>query len=634
MSFAADGGVPAGPLLAEDARALTRLLRRSLGRGFRLVVIEVATPRLRQRLAAWLRAEVEPLAGQVIALDVASLPGENLWSELGERLWSELGERLDQVGVERERMVLALHGFQEAARGQPDEKAGLYRQLNVQRDLFVRDLGGFWVLLIHPQGSRKLQDIAPDFCDFASLWIRAPGSGRTIDLPTLRVTRDAVGAVLGDHDEPQPDLLQEAHEAIAAAHYIEARDLLTRFELAAGSDSEDEGHALCLRARLELARGNLDAARRAGERALVWSTARGDRAKPETAEALHLLAGVLEAQGHYEQARAAIEHSLAIKQEIYGNQEHPSVAASLHELARIHAALGHTEEARSLLERALKIHQSPGAIAASLHELASVLRRQGDYDGARRALERSLEIETQALGTELHPTVATILHSLAQVLHARGDLDGARQHVERSLEIEAEVHGTELHPSVAASLTELAAILREQGDLDGARRTIERALEIDAQVFGTQTHPTIAATLHELAQVLREQGDLDGARRTLERALEIVLEVFGTELHPDVAAILQGLAVLLADRGELDEAAASFERALGIETHIQGPDHHVTCITEVGFAELLLDMGERARAEALLRHARPLLASSLGPANFWVQKADALLERRARTTPT
>src|SRR5690554_6260287 len=103
-----------GPLAAEDARALSRLLRRTFGRGFRLVVIEVATPRLRQRILEWLGAEVEALRGEVLELDVGALPGQNLWSELVERL-----EQRDQ-GVERERVVLALHGFQAAARGQPD----------------------------------------------------------------------------------------------------------------------------------------------------------------------------------------------------------------------------------------------------------------------------------------------------------------------------------------------------------------------------------------------------------------------------------------------------------------------------------------------------------------------------------
>jgi len=618
MAIAAEHDPSTEPLAAEDARALTRLLRRGFGRGFRLVVIEVATPRLRRRLLEWLRAEVEALDGNVVELDVTSLPGENLWSELG--------ELVEREGTTRDRALLALHGFQEAAGGQPDERAGLYRQLNVQRDLFVRDLGCFWVLLIDPHGSRNLQDIAPDFCDFTSLWITAKDF-RVRGGPTLPMSPQVVPAIAADPEEPRSELLRQAAEAITAGRYVEARDLLTRFELSADVGGEDEGDALRLRGRLELARGNLDAARSAARRALAWSHARGETGAAQAASALLLLGRVAEAQGRYEEARELLERSIEARRKLSGTRGDVDVADALYELARVHTALGQTAEARRLIERALELHEAPHAVAASLHELARVLRMEGDYAGARRALEQALELELQSFGTKLHPVVAVTLHSLGQVLHLQGDLDAARRHVERSLEIDASVLGTELHLSVAASLHELATILREQGDLVGARHKLERSLEINAQVRGTQSHPDIAATLHELAQVLRKQGDLDGARRKLERALEIEVEAFGTELHPSVATILHSLAVLLDEQGERAEAIAAFERALHIHARVQTPEHPSTCMTEIAFARILLDEGERERAEGLLRHARPILASALGSAHAWVQTADALLER-------
>ncbi len=612
-----------GPLQREDALALRRLLRRSFGRGFRLVVIEVATPRIRRRIVEWLRGELEAFDAELLELDVGSLAGENLWAELGERLAPD--------GVER--LLLALHGFQEAVHGKPSEAAGVYRQLNVQRDLFVRDFGCFWVLLIHPYGSRKLQDIAPDFCDFSSLWIQAHDD----EIAELRgdgpplMTSSSVRSVT--QSEPQSALLKLASEEIAAGHYVLARDRLTRFELETETKSEDQGHALRLRGRLELGRGDLDAAHRAAERALAWSLVRGEPGKLERADALHLLGSVLEAQGRYSEARSSLEHSIALKQEIYGTQDHPSIARSLHELARVHSREGDTSTARSLFSRALKLVDTPEAQAAISHELASVLRAEGDYSGARRALEQSLHTQIQVYGTELHPAIATTLHSLALVLHMQGDLEAARRYVERSLEIDIEVYGTELHLNVATSRHELAAILRQQGDLEGARRNLERALEIDVEVLGTESHPNVAATLHELAQVLRAQGDDTGARQLLERALAVDVKVFGTRMHPDVAAVLHSLATLLADQGELDEAMSGFEQALDIAMQVRGPEHPFTCLAEVDFAQLLLEQGNPERAKQLLDHARPRLADALGPAHPWVQKADALLAACASPAP-
>ncbi|MCB9542276.1 MAG: hypothetical protein H6703_07505, partial [Myxococcales bacterium] len=149
-----------------DGRALSRLLSRTLGQGFRLVICEVASPRRQHHVTDWLAPEVAALDGRLRTLDVTAIPRENLWQSLREALADEPAEDLP-------RLVLALHGFQQTGDPDRDNEEGLYRQLNVQRDLFVRDLPCFWVVFVHPYGSRRMQGIAPDFCDFASLWLKA-----------------------------------------------------------------------------------------------------------------------------------------------------------------------------------------------------------------------------------------------------------------------------------------------------------------------------------------------------------------------------------------------------------------------------------------------------------------------------
>lgn len=611
-----------GPLLAEDARALTRLLDRTFGRGFRLVVIEVDTPRLQQRIVEWLGKQVELLDASVLDLDVGSLAGDNLWSELSERLTSR--------GGELERLVLALHGFQ-------DPEGRIYQQLNVQRDLFVRDLGCFWVLLIHPYGSRRLQDIAPDFCDFISLWIRAPSDALQLGGPrgeSRAVALSAGLSVADDVRESLPELLGAASEAINAGHFADARDLLTRFELAGGDDSAHQGRALCLRSRLELSRGRLDVARQMAEQALAWSRARAEPVDDVMALSLHQLGIVLAAQGDYSAARRHLERALELEAGIHGTQKHADMVPSLLRLVRVLREQGDLDAARRQLERVLELEaeiygtRDHPSKADYLYELAQVLREQGNFDEARHHLERVLELLTRSFGTEEHPAVAVTFHALAQVVHARGQLDAARSLVERALEIETKLFGTDEHPDVAASLHELAMILLEQGDIDGARHQIERSLEIAARVHGTDVHPNTASSLHELAVILHAQGDLDGARHQLERSLDIQLQVFGTE-HPSIAATLYSLASVLAAQGDLGGAFTTYERALKINAEVQGTDHHETCMTEVALAGLLLERGERERAQSLLRHAHPILLRVFGPEHAWVQRADALLELAA-----
>ncbi|HVH98882.1 MAG TPA: tetratricopeptide repeat protein, partial [Enhygromyxa sp.] len=318
----------------------------------------------------------------------------------------------------------------------------------MQRDLFVRDLGCSWVVLIDPYGSRKLQSIAPDFCDFASLWIRAPGAG--VELLEFGhevrppITPDVARSVVLDVDESGPGLLRRAAEATAAGQFVEARDLLTRFDLVADADDKHQGLALLLRGNLERLYGNLDAARRASEQALARSLARGDQAKAETAAALHLLGDVLLDQGQYQQARSSLERALEI-----GTQERADIAALLARLAQVHSVLGNDEEARRSVERALEFQDDPA--------FAAVLR--DDLDEARRILEQELEAQEQSSETESPLGMSGLLRMLAVVLHQQGDLDAARRQMERSLEIRSAALGTERHPIVVTSLRELGSIM-------------------------------------------------------------------------------------------------------------------------------------------------------------------------------
>ncbi len=148
------------PLPATDTQALQRILRRMVGNGFKLAVVELNSPVQRAALLEWLGDQCTSLEAQLLPVDLSSLPGQNLWMELKERL-----------GTLPPRTVLVPYGLEETEHrpGGP----GLIAQLNVQRDLFVRDFPVVWVLLSHPSLRMRLMLEAPDFSDFVAWWVEA-----------------------------------------------------------------------------------------------------------------------------------------------------------------------------------------------------------------------------------------------------------------------------------------------------------------------------------------------------------------------------------------------------------------------------------------------------------------------------
>jgi tetratricopeptide (TPR) repeat protein len=155
------------------------------------------------------------------------------------------------------------------------------------------------------------------------------------------------------------------------------------------------------------------------------------------------LAGYLNKQGnalleagHYTEAQASLERSLAIREKALG-PDHPNVAQSLHNLALLYYAQGAYDKAEPLYQRSLAIQEKAFGpdhpdVAASLHNLALLYYAQGAYDKAEPLYQRSLAILEKALGPD-HPDVAQILLNYAALLRKLDRADEAE-----AMEIRAE----------------------------------------------------------------------------------------------------------------------------------------------------------------------------------------------------
>lgn len=273
------------------------------------------------------------------------------------------------------------------------------------------------------------------------------------------------------------------------------------------------------------------------------------------ADALNDMGTVFGNIGKYQEARAAYERALAIRQRLQG-EDHPEFAMSLNNLGLVFADMGKYAEAREAHERALGIWQHvvgkdhPNT-AVSLNNLGNVLQRMGAYEEARVALERSLAIREQAMGKD-HPAVAMSLNNLGTVLRWMRKYEEAKPIYERALAICEQSLGPD-HHHVTYSLMGLGEILLAQGELDAASRHLERARAIREQTLGP-AHP-------KLADVLLPLGELALARGQPVRAVQLIehaLSLDNDDLQPD---LWLGLAKALWGRNASGDRARAIDMA-------------------------------------------------------------------------
>lgn len=586
------------PLSPEDRGRLTRFLDQGLDHGFRLAIVEVRSFFEREQILAF----VAPIIGQgLLRVALEQFKGDNFFLELLE-LYRESQPR-----------CLALSGFM----NHPDRS--WIQQINIQRDLFVRDIKVPWLLFVHPAARVPLLESAPDFCDFAVLWI----------CNELVVPDDSAVQNL-DQRQPQLDnsplppgvsdwMLAEASRLIDVAQFDQAADFLGRLGLRRDLTLEEQFFCRVLAARLAHRLGKLrtaDNSLRACRAELAelpassqWRILLGlvdlelgavaaaqakypqaeallDRAMasfrmaageehPDFARAMGTLAGVLSMKGDYVDAENMLRRTLDLYKRVRG-PKHPDYAATLHSLAGVLSKQGRYAEAKDLYRRALKLKelaltpQHPD-YGAALHALAGVLSRQGEHAEAVKLLRRALTIFENSLGVD-HPAFGSALHALAGVLSKQGEYVEAEVLLRRTVGLYRKALG-ESHPDFGTALHALAGVLSKQGKYAEAEALLRRALAIKELALG-QSHPVLSASLINLARVLFLQGRADEAEPIARRALVISEKVHGKQ-HPEVGQILIWLALIQAEL-EQPVTAATARRAVRVLTESLGAEHAET----------------------------------------------------------
>ena len=321
--------------------------------------------------------------------------------------------------------------------------------------------------------------------------------------------------------------------------------------------------------------------------------------------------------GRFHETEGPYLRALALLEEVWGG-EHPETAVALHNLAGLRSAQERYEEAETLYARAARIYaeafgpDDPRA-AGEYYWLGQCLFREGKYEEAERAYLDALARLERALG----PDDASLAEPLLRLGHLRyyvGRYAEAEAPFARALRLRERAHGPG-DPLTARALMRLADLYHHGAGVEGdAEHFYRRAVRIVERVqAGTKYH---AECVYRLALFLAERGRAEEAGPLFERALELVAAAPDPQ-EWDARWMRGGYADFLRAAGRGEEAAAveaqtsgadAYEDALraGIKrreaTH--GPDHPLTAEALYRLANVLRFDGRDEEAAQLYRRAR------------------------------
>lgn len=439
-----DSSTPERILGDDGGRAYRRFLAWTVGDGFALAVIEVRKPAYRRDLLAWTIAEIP--GARVIALDQAS--GKPLRPQL------ELG-----CPSPSSTDVLVLTRLEDAA-----DRIKLCARINIQRDELTRAFPLPWVVLVHPAAALEMQQHAPDFSDFAGLWLNEERD-ESATLTEAFETRGlssmslAAPAMHLSAESGASDLLGRAYVAIMLSNYDEAIDLLAQHDMHHPEAREHDPERMRLDGLLFW---------RHGQPAEALSRLEEARTRCEPADALlHMrllgdIARIRAEQGDVDFALEVHEAALKVHEERGDRSER---AGTLSDIARLLATKGEIDAALALHKEVLEIAEKVGdqrARAVSLSDIAHLLADQGKVDAALDLHKEALEINEE-LGDRRARAIT--LNDIAHLRAATGEGDVALALHREALKIYEELGDAD---GVANARWSLGRIAFQRGDYNVA----------------------------------------------------------------------------------------------------------------------------------------------------------------------
>jgi tetratricopeptide (TPR) repeat protein len=275
--------------------------------------------------------------------------------------------------------------------------------------------------------------------------------------------------------------------------------------------------------------------------AQAWMTRLGGASG--VADVLQIYLGnVYEALGRLDEARAAYEAAIALREKEQG-PESPSLGQPLIGLSNVVMEQGQWGKAISVLRRGLAIQEkalgpSHMDVAMTLTSLAFDLMHEDHLDEAQADAERAHAIFERVLGPQ-HYMTATALAARAAIQLARGKREGLALY-RQALTLAERAVGAD-KPEVAAQRIDFAEALRKWGQPAEAIVQAQQAVAVDEKAVG-MTNPILGLPLLIIAKSHLDLGHPARAIAPLERALalRIVDPTLGTQLREALARAKAG----------------------------------------------------------------------------------------------
>jgi hypothetical protein len=179
---------------------------------------------------------------------------------------------------------------------------------------------------------------------------------------------------------------------------------------------------------------------------------------------------------------------------------------------------------------------------------------------------------------------------------------------------------------VAYGYEGLANMLLQQQRLAEAQEAIAKAISIYEFVLGPR-HGTVAFATTNLALIEAASGQRAEAEQTADRAVALAREVFGMHAR-QLGFPLVYAARIKANRGELQAAARRYEEALEVFSRGESLESHTNRLLRIEYAQVLMPLGQTARAAALLDESTDAFRSANdaeSPRGAWLMMAKAEL---------
>ena len=525
--------VDALPIPTDDALALSRLLRRTRGQRFRLVVVQVSDPSQERAVIAWLQERARDLKLTEERVALGALPGENLWLELGEVIAAS--------GLPG---ILMLTDLTTTTHPSDPARPDLLQQLNVQRDILVRDFPCLWVLLVYPHVYQSIQTIAPDFADFVSLWIQSspPASAS----PRPHVVEDGgkqVASFAGLHDALKSVWQTLNSQGVAAAY-----DQLSVLRIKEGERLPPAEVALVL-AEIEAFDGSPAQAADRLKAALSLAEDPMQRARILMARARHL-----STLGRLKELELCLSDARTIFASA-GNQEGLAQANRL--MARLLSMKGEQARALAILQKVhayfsgetaadsagVQASKNKMEIAITRGDIARIMTDQGEVDEALRLHQQSLE-DFQELGDKR--SAAVMLGDIARIMKSKGDVDSALKLHQQRLDDFRELGDKR---SAAVTLGDIARIMKSKGDVDGALKLHQQRLD-DVRELGDVSGE--AHTLWSIGTIDLARGRNAEAITALRRSYELLVRIGRAD---SIVVVGETYALALMQSGRPQDAA-------------------------------------------------------------------------------